>query len=464
MVATVLGLRQAADVSVADALAAHLARQQMLLVLDNCEHVLDAVAQLSARRCCCPPTTSGSWPPAGNRSACPRRRATGCPLTLPAPDAPRWGTGQAEAVTLFVQRARQIDPDLTFDGDSGAMLERLVRRLDGMPLAIELAAARVEVLGVAQLLDRLDDRFRVLVSANRGAGPSAVARSGRRLELSAAQRAGAARLPGTCRIPRTVHSGRRRGSGRPGRRGGRTALGRLLAAGRRRGLARTAGPATRCWRRCAGCRAMGRLRQTGEERQASSALAAHALQVAERAATQMDPAPRAGTASRAMAGRRGRRPAPRAHVGTGPRSARRAPPCPGAGTVVAGARPVGAGVCPAAPRSHPGGPRRRQLAHRQPLARPYCVRRDQLRCDRGGATTARWWTPSRDGAPSADLVDGLTGRCRPLRNMGRLAEAEADARAALDLALQLGYTAGKADALKELSIIFTYADDGEHAV
>ena len=79
------------------------------------------------------------------------------------PDA----AAQAEAVTLFVERARHVDPDLTFDGDSGAMVGRLVRRLDGMPLAIELAAARVEALGLAQLVDRLDDRFRLLVSTNR---------------------------------------------------------------------------------------------------------------------------------------------------------------------------------------------------------------------------------------------------------------------------------------------------------
>jgi predicted ATPase len=55
------------------------------------------------------------------------------------------------------------------DGDSGSLVARLVHRLDGMPLAIELAAARVEALGLTQLLDRLDDRFRLLVSANRAA-------------------------------------------------------------------------------------------------------------------------------------------------------------------------------------------------------------------------------------------------------------------------------------------------------
>ena len=70
-------------------------------------------------------------------------------------------------MTLFVERARQLNPDLVLDGEAGAVVARLVQRLDGMPLAIELAAARVEALGLGQMLDRLDDRL--LVSANRAA-------------------------------------------------------------------------------------------------------------------------------------------------------------------------------------------------------------------------------------------------------------------------------------------------------
>ena len=60
-------------------------------------------------------------------------------------------------MTLFAERARQLDPDLALDGEAGAAVARLVQRLDGMPLAIELAAARVEALGLGQMLDRLDD-------------------------------------------------------------------------------------------------------------------------------------------------------------------------------------------------------------------------------------------------------------------------------------------------------------------
>ena len=72
-------------------------------------------------------------------------------------------------MTLFVERARQLNPDLALDGEAGAVVARLVQRLDGMPVAIELAAARVEALGLGPMLDRLDDRFRLLVSANRAA-------------------------------------------------------------------------------------------------------------------------------------------------------------------------------------------------------------------------------------------------------------------------------------------------------
>ena len=72
-------------------------------------------------------------------------------------------------MTLFVERARQLNPDLALDAEAGPVVARLVQRLDGMPLAIELAAARVEALGLGQLLDRLDDRL--LVAGQRRPGP-----------------------------------------------------------------------------------------------------------------------------------------------------------------------------------------------------------------------------------------------------------------------------------------------------
>jgi predicted ATPase len=166
--ATALDVRQAAGVSIVDALAERLSLRQLLLVLDNCEHVLDATAQLCAALLSAADDVrilATSREPLGLPEEARYRLA---PLTLPDRDAPG-SAGQAEAVTLFAERARQLDPDFTVDADSAPVVGRLVRRLDGMPLAIELAAARVEALGLAQLLDRLDDRSGLLVSANRAA-------------------------------------------------------------------------------------------------------------------------------------------------------------------------------------------------------------------------------------------------------------------------------------------------------
>ncbi len=87
------------------------------------------------------------------------------PLALPGPDDAA-GSG-CSAVALFADRARRADARFGLDGEAGPAVARLVRRLDGMPLAIELAAARVEALGVTQLLDRIDDRFGLLGGGDR---------------------------------------------------------------------------------------------------------------------------------------------------------------------------------------------------------------------------------------------------------------------------------------------------------
>ena len=73
-----------------------------------------------------------------------------------------------ESVALFAERAAQVDPDFTLTPASGSAVATIVQRLDGMPLAIELAAAQVDTLGLDQLVAGLDDRFRVLVSGTRG--------------------------------------------------------------------------------------------------------------------------------------------------------------------------------------------------------------------------------------------------------------------------------------------------------
>jgi predicted ATPase/DNA-binding CsgD family transcriptional regulator len=146
-----------------------LAPRQLLLVLDNCEHVLEAAAELCAAVLSAADDVrilATSREPL--RVAGEARYRLG-PLTLPPRDDAV--VPGSEAVALFADRARRADPHFVLGPDSAGAVARLVRRLDGMPLAIELAAARVEALGVTQLADRLDDRFALLSGGDRLAAP-----------------------------------------------------------------------------------------------------------------------------------------------------------------------------------------------------------------------------------------------------------------------------------------------------
>jgi predicted ATPase/DNA-binding CsgD family transcriptional regulator len=166
VVAVALGVQEQPGVTVTGVLARVLARQQLLLVLDNCEHVIGAAALLCAgllAACDDVRVLATSREPL--RLAGEARYRLG-PLALPVPGDPAEGGG-SEAVRLFADRACQVDADFTLDGQTVPLVAGLVRRLDGMPLAIELAAARVEALGVRQLLDRLDDRFALLTAGDR---------------------------------------------------------------------------------------------------------------------------------------------------------------------------------------------------------------------------------------------------------------------------------------------------------
>ena len=166
VVAATLGIRDQPGTSSAEAVARVLARQQLLLVLDNCEHVIGAAAALCAGlllACDDVRVLATSREPLRVAGEARYRLA---PLTLPGPDDAA-GVEGSEAVALFADRARQADARFALDGETGPAVARLVTRLDGMPLAIELAAARVEALGVAQLLDSLDDRFALLTAGDR---------------------------------------------------------------------------------------------------------------------------------------------------------------------------------------------------------------------------------------------------------------------------------------------------------
>jgi predicted ATPase/DNA-binding CsgD family transcriptional regulator len=166
VVAAALGVRDQPGVPVGEVLARVLARQQLLVVLDNCEHVIGAAAQLCAALlagCDDLRVLATSREPLAVAGEARYRLG---PLALPAPGGPAQVAG-AEAVALFADRARDVDARFALDGRTGPAVAALVTRLDGMPLAIELAAARVEALGVAQMLDRLDDRFALLSAGPR---------------------------------------------------------------------------------------------------------------------------------------------------------------------------------------------------------------------------------------------------------------------------------------------------------
>ena len=165
-VAAALGLRDLPSEAAADALAHALAQRQLLLVLDNCEHLIGAAAELCGRLLLGADDVrvlATSREPL--RIAGEVRYRLG-PLTLPDPDDPA-AVAECEAVTLFADRAWLVDPRFALDEETAATVARLVARLDGMPLAIELAAARVDALGVTQLLDRIGDRFALLADGDR---------------------------------------------------------------------------------------------------------------------------------------------------------------------------------------------------------------------------------------------------------------------------------------------------------
>jgi len=164
--AAALGIRERPGVAAAEALVRVLARQQLLLVLDNCEHVIGAAAELCAgllAACDDVRVLATSREPLAVAGEARYRLGA---LTMPGPEGGADAAG-SESVALFADRARRADPRFALDGENGPAVARLVARLDGLPLAIELAAARVEALGVAQLLDRIEDRFALLTGGDR---------------------------------------------------------------------------------------------------------------------------------------------------------------------------------------------------------------------------------------------------------------------------------------------------------
>ncbi len=147
----------------------YLAAKRLLLVLDNCEHLLDAAARLVdaiERRC---PQVSVLATSREGLGLAGERMVAVPSLGVPAGDAPIDELSQAEAVCLFSDRASAAKHDFALTDRNVGAVGVLCRRLDGIPLAIELAAARVRSLSPEDLVSRLDQRFKLLTHGSRAA-------------------------------------------------------------------------------------------------------------------------------------------------------------------------------------------------------------------------------------------------------------------------------------------------------
>ncbi|WP_016881765.1 MULTISPECIES: protein kinase domain-containing protein [unclassified Rhodococcus (in: high G+C Gram-positive bacteria)] len=169
VVAGVLGLRYRATSPVQEVLVEFLAPRELLLVLDNCEQVVDAVAKLAENVLHgCPDV----------RILATSREPLGIggeavllvpPLPVPDPDRLPRGLPRKNAVTLFAERASSALPGFELTDDNKITIARICQRLDGLPLPIELAAARLRAMSPEQILERLTDRYTLLTRGSRDA-------------------------------------------------------------------------------------------------------------------------------------------------------------------------------------------------------------------------------------------------------------------------------------------------------
>ena len=440
--------------SVADVLAG----EPSLLVLDNCEHVVATVAEFCSEllsRTDDVVILATSREPIGVAGEARMRLR---PLATGEPDVP--GTGEAGGVALFADRARLLDPAFELTAGSAALVSQIVARLDGLPLAIELAAARAESFGLAQLHAHLNEPLQVLTRGSRTAPlrhrslwamvdwsyqllSEPLRRSFRRLaifpgpftleaaEVVAGSQADSSVLhlvdSSLLTPPRDDSDGRAR---------------YLMLATLR-------------------AFALEQLDESGERDDAATAMAAYAVAVASAAATGM----RTAGGEVAAAAQLDAEDALLSHV-----------------LSWALAHDTAAALRLAVALS-PWWQLRGQALTGYPLLNQAL----QRYADVDGAWLAahKWlgrlahstgaYQPALThfstlceslpaDSPSEDLVDGLVGRSGSLRNLGRLADARDVARRALGIAQQLRYAEGEAQALTQLSLVAGYGDDAETAM
>jgi predicted ATPase/uncharacterized protein YdeI (YjbR/CyaY-like superfamily)/class 3 adenylate cyclase len=172
VVAGVLGLADHSGPAVPDLVTDALACQDIVILLDNCEHVIDTAAKFCdqvIRRCPKVRILATSREPLGIDGERVYRVPS---LSLPQPDADNAeDLADSDAARLFAERARLQNPGFLLDQESVPLVATICRRLDGIPLALELAAARLSSMSLAQVAARLDQRFRLLTGGSRNAMP-----------------------------------------------------------------------------------------------------------------------------------------------------------------------------------------------------------------------------------------------------------------------------------------------------
>jgi non-specific serine/threonine protein kinase len=169
-VATTLGIREDGGQSTPDTIAAALGGKRLLIVLDNCEHLMAAAASLVRDLVSALPDLHVLAASREGLGVPGERAVTVRSLSFPPAGPTDPATLESsEAVRLFVERARLSVPRFALDVDNADAVAEICRRLDGIPLAIELAAARVRMLSVDEIRARLDDRFRLLTGGSRAA-------------------------------------------------------------------------------------------------------------------------------------------------------------------------------------------------------------------------------------------------------------------------------------------------------
>jgi len=171
-VASIFGVLGTPGRSPQESLVMALRPRELVVVLDNCEHLIESAAILAdmlVKECPSIAIVATSREPLRIPGEQIYRVSS---LSLPPLDAQQpQGLADSEAICLFIDRARRQRPEFALDSDNWDAVARLCRRLDGIPLAIELAAARLSVLGLDDIEKRLDQRFALLVGGNRTAVP-----------------------------------------------------------------------------------------------------------------------------------------------------------------------------------------------------------------------------------------------------------------------------------------------------